>query len=164
MLPALRQALWQLEPEIVFTEDVSAESIAAATVAPTRIGAMVLGAFGALALLLAGVGVYGVVAYTVSRRTREVGIRMALGAERSRVLAMMLWHGGRLAIAGVAIGTVAAIGVGRVLESLLYGVSTTDPLAFAAAAGVLLLAAVAANLLPALTAARIDPMRALRLE
>jgi predicted permease len=164
MLPALRQALWQIEPEIVFTEDASAQTIADATVAPTRIGAMILGAFGALALLLAGVGVYGVVAYTVSRRTREVGIRIALGAERRRVLAMMLWQGGRLALAGVAIGGIAAVGVGRVLESLLYGVSTTDPIAYAAAAGVLLLAAVAANLVPALTAARIDPMRALRLE
>jgi predicted permease len=161
-LPMLRQALLQLEPEIVFTEDVSAEQVAATTVAPTRIGAAILGAFGALALVLAGVGVYGVVAYSMSRRIREVGIRMALGAQRATVLRMVLWQGGRLAAIGIAIGAVAAIGVGRVLESLLYGVSTVDPAAYAIACGALLLVATAANLLPALTAARIDPMRALR--
>ena len=161
-LPMLRDALLQLEPDIVFTEDVSAEQVAATTVAPTRIGAMILGAFGALALVLAAIGVYGVVAYSVARRTREVGIRMALGAPRATVLRMVLWQGGRLAAIGIAIGAVAAIGVGRVLESLLYGVSTVDPVAYAIACGVLLLVATAANLFPAITAARIDPMRALR--
>jgi len=115
-----------------------------------------------LALILAAVGVYGVVAYSVSRRTREVGIRMALGAPRARVLRMVLWQGSRLATAGVLIGALAAIGVGRVLESLLYGVSSVDPLAYAVACGVLLLVATLANLVPAMTAARIDPMRALR--
>ena len=140
-LPMLRDALLQLEPDIVFTEDVSAEQVAATTVAPTRIGAMMLGAFGALALVLAAIGVYGVIAYSVSRRTREVGIRMALGAPRATVLRMVLWQGGRLAAIGIAIGAVAAIGVGRVLESLLYGVSTVDPVAYAIACGVLLLVA-----------------------
>jgi predicted permease len=163
-LPMLRQALWKLEPDIVFTEDVPAEQVAATTVAPTRIGAMVLGAFGALALLLAGVGLYGVVAYSVSRRTREVGIRMALGAERRTVLRLILAQGGRLALAGVAIGAIASAGVGRVLESLLYGVSGFDPIAYGAAAGVLLFAAGMANLVPALAASRVDPVRALRSE
>jgi ABC-type antimicrobial peptide transport system permease subunit len=163
-LPMLRQALWTLEPDIVFTEDLPAEQVAATTVAPTRIGAMVLGAFGALALLLAGVGLYGVVAYSVSRRTREVGIRMALGAERRTVLRLILAQGGRLALAGVALGAIASVGVGRVLESLLYGVSAFDPIAYGAAAGVLLLAAGMANLVPALAASRVDPVRALRSE
>ena len=163
-LPMLRQALWKLEPDIVFTEDVPAEQVAATTVAPTRIGAMVLGAFGALALLLAGVGLYGVVAYSVSRRTREVGIRMALGAQRRMVLRLILAQGGRLALAGVAIGALASAGVGQVLESLLYGVSGFDPLAYGIAAGVLLLAAGLANLVPALAASRVDPVRALRSE
>jgi predicted permease len=163
-LPMLRAALLKLEPDIVFTSDVPAEDVAATTVAPTRIGAFVLGAFGALALLLAAVGVYGVVAYSVSRRTREVGIRMALGAERGLVLRMVLWQGGRLAVVGILLGAVAAAGAGQLLESMLYGVSGLDPMAYAVTSGLLLLVAGAANLLPAITAARIDPLRALRRE
>jgi len=161
-LPMLREALWKLEPEIVFTEDVPAEQVAATTVAPTRIGAMVMGAFGALALLLAAVGVYGVIAYSVSRRTREVGIRMALGAKRQQVLRMVLSQGVRLAAIGIAVGAVAAAGAGRLLESMLYGISAVDPIAYAAACGVLLVVAGFANLIPAISAARIDPLRALR--
>jgi predicted permease len=163
-LPMLRDALWKLEPDIVFTHDSTAQQVAAATVAPTRIGAMVLGAFGALALLLAGVGLYGVVAYSVSRRSREVGIRMALGAERSQVLRMILFQGGRLALVGIVLGAIASAVVARVLASLLYGVSGFDPLAYGAAAGLLLMVAFIANLVPAFAAARIDPVHALRNE
>jgi predicted permease len=163
-LPMLRQALWSLEPDIVFTEDVPAEQVAATTVAPTRIAAIMLGAFGALALLLAAVGLYGVVAYSVSRRTREVGIRMALGAERHVVLRLILMQGGRLALGGIALGALASAGVGRILKALLYGVSGFDAIAYSAAAAVLLLVAVAANLIPAVAAARVDPVRALRSE
>jgi ABC-type antimicrobial peptide transport system permease subunit len=158
----LREALWKLEPDIVFTEDASAEDIAQTTMAPTRIGAMVVAAFGALALLLAAVGLYGVIAYSVSRRTREVGIRMAVGARPRQVLTMVLAQGARLALVGAAIGAIASAAVGRVLESLLYGVSRFDPIAYAIAAIVLLATAVAANVIPALVAARIDPVKALR--
>jgi putative ABC transport system permease protein len=163
-LPMLREAVWSLEPNVLFTDDTAAEDVAATTIAPTRIGAMVLSAFGALALLLAAVGLYGVVAYSVSRRTHEVGIRMALGAERWQVLRMILGHGGRLALAGITLGALAAVGVGRVLDSMLYGVSGLDPFAYAAASGVLLLVALLANLVPAVAAARMDPVRALRNE
>jgi predicted permease len=163
-LPMLRQALWALEPDILFTDDTTAEQVAGTTVAPTRIGAIVLGAFGALALLLAAVGLYGVVAHSVSRRTREVGIRIALGAERWQVVRMILGQGGRLALAGVTLGGLAAAGVARVLDSLLYGVSGLDPAAYGAAAGVLLLVALGANLVPAVAAARVNPVRALRNE
>ncbi len=161
-LPTLRQALRTLEPNIQFTDDASAEEVAATTVAPTRIGAMALGAFGALALLLAGVGLYGVMAYSVSRRTREMAIRMALGAERRQVLGMLLAQGGKLACVGIAIGAIGAAGASRVLRSLIYGVSGFDPIAYGAAAGVLLLVALAANLVPALAATRIELVRALR--
>jgi ABC-type antimicrobial peptide transport system permease subunit len=154
----------KLEPDIVFTEDRTAQQVAATTVAPTRIGAMVLGAFGALALLLAGIGLYGVVAYSVSRRSREVGIRMALGAERSQVLRLMLGQGGRLALVGIVLGALVSAAVARVLASLLYGVSGFDPIAYGAAAAVLLLVALMANLVPAIAAARIDPVHALRNE
>lgn len=97
-------------------------------------------------------------------QSREVGIRMALGAERGQVLRMILRQGGRLAIVGVALGVAASAAVARVLESLLYGVSGFDPLAYCTASGLLLLVASVANLVPALAAARIDPVRALRSE
>ncbi len=163
-LPMLRQALWSLEPDIVFTEDVPAQQVADTTILPTRIGAIVLGAFGALALLLAAIGLYGVVAYSVSRRTREVGIRNALGARRGQILRTMAARGGRLAVAGLVIGGLLAAGVGNLLESMLYGVSAIDAIAFAAAALVMTLVAGLANLIPAAGATRVDPVRALRSE
>ena len=161
-LPMLRQALWTLEPNIVFTEDTSASEVTTTTMAPTLLGAGLLGALGVLALALAAVGLYGVIAYSVSLRTREVGIRMALGAAPGQVLRLVLGQGGRLAAAGIILGTLASLGVGQVLASLLYGVSPFDPLAYAVAAITLLLVAGLANLVPAFTAARIDPLLALR--
>jgi macrolide transport system ATP-binding/permease protein len=163
-LPMLRKALWSIEPSIVFTEDVPAEQIAATTMLPTRIGATVLGAFGAVALVLAAIGLYGVVAYSVSRRTREVGIRMALGAQRGEILRTMAARGARLAIAGLVIGALLATVAGSLLESMLYGVSAVDAIAFAAAAVVMVGVAALANLIPAAGATRIDPVRALRSE
>ena len=163
-LPALRAAVLRLEPAVVFTEDASATEVAATTLAPTRIGAALLGAFGALALLLAAVGLYGVIAYSVSQRTRELGVRTALGAERGDLVRLVLGHGARLALVGVGAGALVAALVGRVFGALLYGVSPLDPLAYALAAAILLAVAAAANLAPALAAARVDPMRALRSE
>jgi predicted permease len=163
-LPSLRQAVWALEPDVVFREDVSAADVAEATMAPTRIAAGLLGSFGALALLLAAVGLYGVIAYSVSRRTRELGIRMAVGASRSRILKMVLGQGLRLAAAGAIAGGLAALASARVLASLLYGISPLDPAAYALACGLLLTVACLANLAPAIVAARTDPLRALRRE
>ena len=164
MLSALRQAVLTLEPTIVFTEDVAASEIAATTMAPTRMGAVVVGAFGLLALLLASIGLYGVVSYSVSRRTREVGIRMAVGATRWQVLQLILAQGLRLALVGIALGAIGAAMVGRLLESMLYGVSSVDAVAFAVAASLLVFVALLANLMPARHALRIDPLRALRTE
>jgi predicted permease len=161
-LPMLRAAVLKLEPDVVFTEDVPAAEVAATTVAPTRIGAALLGSFGVLALLLAAVGLYGVIAYSVSLRTKEVGVRMALGAKPRDIARLVLGQGGRLALCGVGIGAALAAGVGKVLESMLYGVGAFDPVAYAIAATLLLAVATAANLVPALQAARIDPMRVLR--
>jgi putative ABC transport system permease protein len=163
-LPALRAAVLKLEPDVVFTEDVPAADVAATTLAPTRIGAVLLGAFGALALLLAAIGLYGVISYSVSQRTREMGVRMALGAQRGDVLRLVLGQGARLALVGVGAGALLAALVGRVFGALLYGVSPFDPLAYGLAGTVLLFVAGGANLVPALGAARVDPMRALRSE
>jgi hypothetical protein len=161
-LPMLRRALWTLEPNIVFTEDVSAAQIADTTMAPTSIGAGIIGAFGALALLLAAIGLYGVIAYSVSLRTREVGIRMALGAAPGQVLRLILSQGGRLTLAGIGIGTLVSLGAGQLLASLLYGVSPFDPVAYGVAVALLVCVAGIANLAPAFAAARLDPLKALR--
>jgi predicted permease len=163
-LPMLRNTLWSLEPDIVFTEDVPAEQVAATTVLPTRIGAIVLGAFGILALGLAAIGLYGVVAYAVSRRTREIGIRIALGAPRAAVLRLLASRGVAVACAGLALGGLIGAAVGRLLAVLLYGISAFDAIAFMIAAAVLLAITSVANLVPTLTAIRIDPVRALRSE
>jgi predicted permease len=163
-VPGLRQAVLGLEPAVVFTEEGTASDLLRLTLGPTRLGAALLGSFGAIALLLAAVGLYGVVSYNVEQRTREVGLRMALGARVGDVLRLVLGQGMRLAVVGVVLGGLAAAALARVLSSLLYGVSAVDPLAYAGAIGVLLAVALAANWLPARRAARVDPMVALRSE
>jgi ABC-type antimicrobial peptide transport system permease subunit len=120
--------------------------------------------FAATALLLAVVGIYGVLACVVGQRTREVGIRMALGAQRRDVLRDVLARGLRLALPGVLLGLAGAWGVSRLLQSQLFGVTAADPLTYAAGALLLLLAAVAACLLPARRATRVNPIEALRAE
>jgi putative ABC transport system permease protein len=164
VLAGLRQATLELEPGIVFDEEGTGTDLLRLTLAPARATAALLAAFGGLALLLAAVGLYGVVAYSVAQRTREVGIRMALGATMENVLGLVLSRGMRLAAVGVGIGILAAAAVTRVLSALLYGVSTIDPLAFGGASVLLLGVALLANLLPARRAARVDPMIALRYE
>lgn len=164
VLPVIRNEILKMEPEIVFTDEGTAAEVVELTLLPTRLGARLLGAFGALALLLAAVGLYGVIAYAVSRRTHEVGLRMALGAEAPAVLKMILRQGMVLAVFGVGIGAVLAALVARVLQALLYGVSLVDPLSYGVAAAVLLTVALAANLIPAWRASRVSPMTALRYE
>lgn len=164
VLPTIRREILAMEPEIVFTEEGTAAEVVELTLVPTRLGARLLGAFGALALLLAAVGLYGVIAYAVARRTHEVGLRMALGATAPAVLKMILRQGMVLAILGVGVGAVLAALLARVLQALLYGVSSLDPVSYGVAAIVLLVVALAANLIPAWRASRISPMAALRYE
>jgi ABC-type antimicrobial peptide transport system permease subunit len=125
---------------------------------------LLVGSFAGLAVLLAAVGIYGVLSYAVTERTREIGIRMSLGASRGRVLGQVILEGMRLAVAGFAVGIAGALATGRVLASLLHEVKPGDPAIFAVTAGFLALVALAACYLPARRAARLDPMTALRYE
>jgi ABC-type antimicrobial peptide transport system permease subunit len=128
---------------------------------------ILLGAFAALALLLASVGIYGVISYSVSQRVREIGIRMALGADKRDVFRMVVGQGLALALAGLAIGVAAALILTRLLSSfslLLYGVGASDPLTFTTVSVMLILVAVLACCIPARRAMRVDPMAALRFE
>jgi ABC-type antimicrobial peptide transport system permease subunit len=129
-----------------------------------RLGATLFGAFGVIALLLAVVGVYGVKAYAVACRTREIGIRMALGAHRSDVFALIMRQGAMQTALAVSVGLLLALGAGRVLAQILYQVSPTDPFALAVSSVMLAAAALLACFLPAQRATRINPMTALRTE
>jgi len=162
LAPAAREIVRELNPEIVPGEVRMAADLTSKWLAPRRFNLVLLGVFGATALLLALAGIYGAVAFNVAQRTREIGVRVALGARTASVVGMVV----RRSLAWVATGLVAglfiALGASRVLGSLLYGVSAHDPGAYAAAAGALLTAAVVAAWLPARRAARVDPMTVLR--
>jgi putative ABC transport system permease protein len=125
---------------------------------------ILLGVFAGAALLLAGVGIYGTVSYSVSQRIREMGIRIAVGAERGDVLWLVLGQAARVALLGIVIGVAAALGLTRLMNSLLFGVSATDPATFVGVSSLLTLVALCASFLPARRAMRVDPMVALRHE
>ena len=164
VLPALRQAIRAQDPALaVFGVEPMAETMTR-SFAERRFTMLVLGLLGAVALVLAAVGVHGVLSYAVSQRTREIGIRMALGAQPSGVLRLIVGEGLALAVAGAALGTVAAFGLTRWMGSLLFSVSPTDPLTFVAVPAVLTLVALTASYLPARRATRVDPVSALRAE
>ena len=136
----------------------------AADLAPRRLSTSLLAAFGAAALLLAALGIYGLMAYTVAQRRHEIGIRVALGAERGDLLRLVVGQGMRLALLGIALGVAAAFALTRLLAGLLYGVSATDPLTFVLVATLLGIVALCACYLPARRATKVDPMVALRAE
>jgi putative ABC transport system permease protein len=162
--PTLRQAVMELDRDQPVSRVASMEQNLAASVATKRFSTLLLGLFAALALVLAAIGIYGVVSFSVTRRRREMGIRMALGARRQDVLAMVVGQGTFLAISGVAIGLGAAFALTRVIRSLLYGVTATDPWVFIAVSLLLIAVAALASYLPGRRAARVDPMVALRYE
>jgi len=142
----------------------SMDNIISATLAARRFSMILLASFAALALLLSSVGIYGVISYLVAQRTREIGLRMALGASSTDVLRMVLSHGGKLATVGVLIGLCASLALTRLMDAMLYGVSPTDPPTFITVAFLLTLVALAACYIPARRAMRVDPMEALRHE
>lgn len=163
---SIKGALKKMNGEQVMFGVQTMDEIIAQSLAARQFSMMLLASFAALALLLSSVGIYGVVAYLVGQRTQEIGIRMALGAQRSDVLRMVLGQGLRMALAGVAVGLAAALALTRLLaaHSMLFGVSATDPLTFSSVALLLTLIALAASFIPARRAVKVDPMVALRHE
>jgi predicted permease len=164
LLEALRQTNRQISAEQAIYEPQSMDDIISATMASRRFSTILLGVFATLALLLSSIGIYGVISYLVGQRTREIGLRMALGASRAGVLWMVLSEGAKLASIGVAIGFAASLALTRILATLLFDVSPTDPLTFMAVAILLTLVALAACYIPARRAMHVDPMVALRYE
>jgi predicted permease len=164
LFPPIRQRVRALDPKLPISEVRQVTDVLGAALASEGFVTTILGTFGALALLLAVVGIYGVQAYAVSRRTHEIGIRMALGAGQQRVLSLVLGESARLVLVGLLIGAVLALGLTRLMTALLYGVEATDPLTFAAVAAVLGAAALVATGIPALRASGVPPTEALRAE
>lgn len=161
---AIRREIMAADPGGAVFRTQTMEELVADAQSRRRFQTALLAAFGGLALVLAAVGVYGVMAYSVSQRTHEVGIRVALGARQGQVLRMVVSQGLKLALAGVALGLAGAFALSRLLSSLLFGVGVTDPLTFMTASAVLLTAALGACVVPALRAARVHPLAALRHE
>jgi len=159
---SVRNTIWSVDKDQTVAGIDTMDHIVAEAVARQRIGMLLLGLFAGLALLLASVGIYGVMSYSVAQRTREIGIRIALGARRTDVLQMTVAQGLKLVGAGMMIGLVAAFLVTRVLATLLFGITATDPITFAGISAVLLAVAILASYLPALRATRVDPITALR--
>ena len=161
---AVRNEVHQMDADQPLSNIATMEELMSKSMAQRRFSMFLLSTFAALALLLAAVGVYGVMAYTVAQRTQEIGIRMALGAQHQDVLKLVVGEGFRLAVAGVAIGLAGAAALSRVLESFLFDVGQRDALTFFSVAALLLATALLACYIPARRAARVDPMVALRYE
>ena len=162
LAPAIRSAVASLDPALPVVRLRSMDDVFSDSVSRPRFLAQLLGIFASVALALAALGTYGVLAYSVTERRREIGIRMALGADRRGVLNMILGQGLALAGAGLVLGMIGAVGLTRLASTLLFGVSPADPLTFASVAGFILCVALAACIIPARRATRVDPLVALR--
>ncbi len=160
----VKSHVWKVDSQIPLNRVRSMSEIVGASMATERFNMLMLGIFAGVALLLAASGIYGVIAYSVAQRTHEIGIRMALGAQIGDVLKMVIGHGLKLTLIGVGIGLVAAFALTRLLQNLLFGVSTTDPLTFTVIAILLSFVALLACSIPARRATKVDPMVALRYE
>ena len=161
---AVRGEIRNLDPNVPVDRVGTMAQALSESVALPRFRSFLMSVFAATALLLAAIGIYGVIAYSVAQRRQEIGVRMALGATRSGVVRLVVGQGSRLAIVGIVLGLAGAVGLTRFLEKMLFGVTASDTVTFASAALVLGAVAIVASLIPALRAARIDPVTALRQE
>jgi putative ABC transport system permease protein len=164
LAPSLQREVWALDRNLPVSEPRTMDQLMSGTVVRARFATFLFGLFGTLALALSALGIYAVVSYKVALETRDIGVRMALGADRRQVLAEVFANGGRLAAAGVGIGLLASFGLTRLLTSQLYEVSATDPLTFMVVPVLLLLMGMLSCWPAARRAARVDPIEALREE
>jgi putative ABC transport system permease protein len=164
LVPTLKSVVGDINGKMVLYNPESMQDVINDSLSARRYTRMLLMIFAGLALALAAVGIYGVVSYAVSQSTHEIGVRMALGADRRQVLSMVLGSALGMALLGIAIGGVAALVATRVMQGMLYGVSASDPITFAAVAAVLVAVTLFASYVPARRATKVDPMIALRCE
>ena len=164
MVAAIRAMLEKMNSQQTIYGVLTLESIVSDSVASRRFAMILLGIFAALAVLLASIGIYGVISYVVGQRTHEIGLRVTLGAQRGDVFRLVAGQGAAMALLGVLIGTAAALGLTRLLAKMLFGVSAHDPLTFIGVAILLTAVALAACYIPAQRAMRVDPVLALRHE
>jgi predicted permease len=164
LLPAVKGAIWSIDKNQPISKAETLDQILAESLARRHLYMVLLGIFSSAALLLAAVGIYSMVSYSVSQRTHEMGIRLAIGAERKDVLLLVLGQGAKVALLGIAVGIAAALALTRLMSNLLFGVSATDPLTFAGVAMLLTLVALFTSYIPARRAVRVDPMVAIRHE
>jgi putative ABC transport system permease protein len=162
LVDEVKKQVWSVDSQIPVTDILSMEDLMAVSLAQQRFNMLLLALFAALALILAAVGIYGLMAYSVGQRTHEIGVRLAIGAQRRDVLRLVLRDGAKLTLLGIAIGIIAALALTRLMASLLFEVTPTDPATFSAVAILLAVVAFAACYIPARRATRVDPMVALR--
>jgi predicted permease len=161
---SVRQVVREQNPQNIISNVQTLDEVIAGSLSTQRFSMTLLGAFAGVALLLASLGIYGVISYLVGQRTHELGVRIALGASRANIFRLVVGHGMKMALTGVAIGLLAAFGLTRLMTKMLFGVSATDPLTFLSIAGILTVVAVLACYLPARRATKVDPLIALRTE